>query len=491
MLTGFIRVACVCLVVLATASPIFAADGRKRPNVLLIIADDLRTELGCYGSPAKTPHIDRLAKRGMLFERAYCQQALCNPSRSSFLSGQRPDTLGLWCNGIHFRDLKPNVVTLPELFKKNGYVTRDVGKIFHNWHTAVKGDPQAWSAPEFLHYENHASDKPLLPGMKVEALKELAKAPKCTQVDVPDEAFFDGRVAAEAIRVLEEVQDQPFFLAVGFWKPHAPFNAPKKYWDLYDRAALPKLEARRPTKGPEIARHDGRELLGFDDTRIELTADQAAEWRHGYFANTSYMDTQVGKLLDALQKSKAAENTLVVFMSDHGYHLGEHHLWAKTSCYELDARVPLIIIPPGGANAGSRVSSLIELVDLYPTLAGCCGLTVGQRLDGVSLAPLLKEPTSKWKEAAFTQHPRPAYYDRTPSKTPSHMGYSVRTPTVRYTEWRDWTSGKVTARELYEHDRDPQELNNSVDKPIDPAALAKAVAALHEQFPPAVPPSKR
>jgi iduronate 2-sulfatase len=481
----------LALLAVNSATSLGAQFTFKRPNVLFIVADDLRTELGCYGSPAKTPHIDALAKRGVLFERAYCQQALCNPSRSSFLTGQRPDALGLWCNGIHFRDLKPNVVTLPELFKKNGYVTRDCGKIFHNWHTTVKGDPQAWSAPEFLFYENHANDTPQLPGKKPADFMNLAAAPKCTQVDVPDEAFFDGRVAAEAIKVLAEVKDKPFFLAVGLWKPHAPFNAPKKYWDMYNRAELPKLDVRKPESGPDIARHDSRELLGFDDTRIEVTADQAAEWRQGYFANTSYMDAQLGKVIEALKQSGVENNTLIVFVGDHGYHLGEHEQWGKTSCYELDAHVPLIIIPPSGSSAGRRVSSLVELVDLYPTIASYCNLAVDQKLDGTSLLPLLKDPTSKVKEAAFTQHPRPAYYDRTPSKTPTHMGYSVRTPAVRYTEWRDWTTGKVTARELYEHERDPRELVNCVERPADPGALAKAVAALHEQFPPATPPAKR
>ena len=455
----------------------------KRPNVLLIIADDLRTDLGCYGSVAKTPHIDALTRRGVLFERAYCQQALCNPSRSSFLTGQRPDKFGLWSNGVHFRDLAPKVVTLPELFKANGYVTRDVGKIFHNWHTVVKGDPQSWSAPEFLHYENHANDKPLFFLPTDIPPKNHSVAPKSTRMDVPDNAFFDGRVAEEAIRVLHEVKDKPFFLAVGFWKPHAPFNAPKKYWDLYDRASLPKLDARRPRNGPEIARHDGRELLGFDDTRIELSAADAAEWRHGYLANTSYMDAQVGKVLAALAASGAAANTLVVFMSDHGYHLGEHDLWAKTSCYEYDARVPLIIVPPG-SKTGAKAQGLVELVDLYPTIADLCNLKSTQRVDGVSLRPMLADPAATVKQAAFTQHPRPAYYDRTPSKTPTAMGYSVRTNQVRYTEWRDWQSGEVIARELYEHGSDPQELVNSIDSSTQAAALRFATAALQEQFPP-------
>lgn len=465
------------------------AESTQRPNILLIVADDLRPELGCYGSVAKTPHIDALAKRGVRFERAYCQQALCNPSRSSFLTGQRPDTLGLWCNGTHFRDLRPNVVTLPELFKKNGYTTRDVGKIFHNWHTEVKGDPQSWSKPEFLHYANHGEDLPMVASR--ELLKNYATSPKSTRVDVPDEAFYDGRVANEAVRVLNEIQREPFFLAVGFWKPHFPFNAPKKYWDLYDGVELPKLNAACPRNGVEIAQHDGRELLGFDKTRIKISEADTAEWRQGYFANTTYMDAQVGEVLAALAKSSAADNTLIVFVGDHGYHLGEHEQWGKTSCYELDARVPLVVVSPGSKAAGTSVASVVELVDLFPTIAGLCGLKSEQKLDGVNLSPLLGDPHAKLKSAAFTQHPRPSYYDRTPSKTPSAMGYSVRTADVRYTEWRDWQTGKVLAGELYDHRSDPQELSNVVDSPADRALLKVAVSVLHEQFPPEIPPAKR
>jgi iduronate 2-sulfatase len=202
------------------------------------------------------------------------------------------------------------------------------------------------------------------------------------------------------------------------------------------------------------------------------------------------MDAQVGKVLDALRNSGAADNTLIVFMSDHGYHLGEHDLWAKTSCYDLDAHVPLIFVPPGAKRAGERVASVVELVDLYPTIAGICGLQSGQNLAGTSLQPLLNDPQAAVKQAAFTQHPRPAYYDRTESKTPTAMGYSVRTVDVRYTEWREWSTGKVLARELYDHRTDAQELTNVADSPPDATVFQPAVAALHQQFPPNVAPAR-
>ncbi len=307
----------------------------------------------------------------MRFERAYCQQAVCNPSRSSFLSGQRPDTLHLWNNGTHFREKNPDVVTLPEHFKANGYTTRCVGKIFHNWHTREKGDRQSWSADEFLHYANHGDDKPQVKGVLPENLAKLADwnygATTVTECrDVPDEAYYDGRVAVEAVKVLKEVKDKPFFLAVGFWKPHAPFNAPKKYWDLYDRGKLPKLDPARPKNAVDIAFHDSREVLLIPPKSRTPTPEQAAEMRHGCFANVSFMDAQVGKVLAALSETGLDKNTVVVFISDHGYHVGEHALWGKTACFEYDARVPMIFATPDGRPGAMK--SLAELIDLFPTL---------------------------------------------------------------------------------------------------------------------------
>ncbi|MCE9608532.1 MAG: sulfatase [Planctomycetia bacterium] len=452
-----------------------------RPNVLFIMADDLRAELGTAEVPAKTPNLDRLASRGVVFQRAYCQQALCNPSRSSLLTGLRPDTLGLWNNKTHFRELKPEVVTLPEAFKNAGYATRNVGKIFHNAHTAVHGDRQSWSSPEFLYYAKHGDDKPKVDG---EPPLDVAKAPNCERRDAPDNAYYDGQVADEAIRVLGEIQNGPFFLAVGFWKPHAPFNAPTKYWGMYDRDLLLKVDPTWPTKSPGIASHDSRELLGIPPKQLTLTPEQIAEMRHGYFANTSYMDAQVGKVLAALDASPAARSTIVVFCADHGYHIGEHGLWGKTSCFELDARVPLIISVPGSARAGARTTSLVELVDLYPTLAALCGVTAPAALEGTNLGPLLSaDPAGALKSAAFTQHPRPAYYDRTEKGTPDAMGYSVRTERVRYTEWREWPSGKVIARELYDHERDVKELHNVIDNVELQATADEAAKLVRKQFP--------
>lgn len=483
------------LVALAALAAAAGAEPKKL-NVLFVVADDLRNDLGCYGSHAKTPNLDALATSGLRFDRAYCQQAVCNPSRSSFLTGKRPDTLHLWVNGTHFREKNPDVVTLPQWFKANGYETRGVGKIFHNWHTKVKGDRRSWTADEFLHYANHGADKPqvtgeLPPNRALDIGRNYGEVPLCERRDVPDEACYDGRVAAEAVKTLKAVADRPFFLAVGFWKPHAPFNAPKKYWDLYDPAKLPAFDPNRPAGAPDIAFHDSREILGVPPKRIEPSAAQVREMRHGYFANISYMDAQVGKVLAALDELKLRDRTVVVFVADHGYHLGEHTLWAKTSCFEYDARVPLIVSAPGMKAAGQATTALAELVDLFPTLTDVAGLKRPAGLDGVSLVPVLTDPTKTVKEAAFTQHPRPAYSDRTPSGLPDAMGYSARTATGRYTEWRDWKTGQLVGSEYYDHTRDPAETANRINDPKQADAIRAAKKALRGQFPPDTPPSKR
>ncbi|MBI3879231.1 MAG: sulfatase [Verrucomicrobia bacterium] len=453
------------------------------------MADDFRAELATYGSSARTPNLDRLARRAVQFDRAYAQQAVCNPSRSSMLTGRRPDTLGLYVNGTHFRELKPDVTTLPLWFKEHGYTTRCVGKIFHNWHTKEHGDPRSWSAPEFLHYANHGEDDaqvsgPLPPNFATTTTGfGYAKNGICECRDVPDEAYYDGRVAAEAVRVLREVKSAPFFLAVGFWKPHAPFNAPKKYWNLYDRAKIPPLDPRRPAGAPDIAFHQSTEVLGPATNRPPLEPGQIAEMRHGYFANISYMDAQLGKVLDALDRSGVGERTIVVFVADHGYHIGEHTLWGKTSNFEYDARVPFFIALPQSNHAGKRTSSLVELLDLFPTLVELCNLPKPEGLEGTSLVPILRDPTKTVKPGSFTQHPRPAYYDREPDKQPKAMGVSVRTASVRYTEWRDWKSGETIARELYDNAQEPAELQSLVGDPRLAKEQKEAEEILRKQFP--------
>lgn len=467
-------------IALLAARPGGAAAAAARPNVLFIAADDLRNDLGCYGDPlARTPNLDRLAARGVVFDRAYCAQALCNPSRASLMTGRRPDRLRVWDLQTHFRDVIPDIATLPQHFMRNGYFAQNIGKIFHNWRTEIHGDPESWSVPADLHFASHWHDKPEVEG-DLPPNEAIDFACECR--DVPDEAYYDGRVArlaVEALRGRAALSGQPFFMAVGFWKPHAPFNAPKRYWDLYRRkdVSLPS-NPDWPAGAPDIARHDGRELLrrrgGPDAGKTRgMTADETRELRHGYLAAISYLDAQVGRVLDELDRLGLTDSTIVAFWSDHGFHLGEHALWAKTSNFELDARVPLILAAPG-IPGGTRTRALAELLDLYPTLADLAGLPPPVGVDGVSLAPVMRDPSASVKPAALTQHPRPAYY----TGSPEIMGYSIRTDRHRYTEWRDWSTGAIVARELYDHATDPDETRNAAHDPASADVLASAAVLM-------------
>lgn len=468
---------------------ILASSFAAQPlNVLFIAADDLRNDLGCYGhTEVKTPHLDRLAKRGLVFNKAYCQQAVCNPSRASIMTGKRLDALRVWDLPTHFRTHAPDAITLPQHFKKSGYFTQNIGKIFHNWIHEVQGDPASWSVPAVMHFASHGTDKAEVEG---ELPPSSAKDVKCECRDVPDEAYFDGRVAKLAVEALEQRQAkaEPFFLAVGFWKPHSPFNAPKKYWDMYRREdiAMPK-NPEWPQDAPRIAWHNSREILGEGKKARKVTDENIREMRHGYLANISYMDAQIGKVLDALDRLKLTDSTVIVFWSDHGYHLGEQSLFAKTSNFELDARVPMIISTPQMKTAGQRTEALAELMDLYPTLADLCALPKPIGTHGVSLAPVLADPAATVREAALTQHPRPAYYNSAPDKTPTHMGYTIRSATHRYTEWRDWKTGQTTDRELYYHTADPDETRNLAGHDEQKAVVAKHAALLETMKPIVVP----
>lgn len=466
-----IRLCCLLLFVGGRACP------AQPPNVLFIAVDDMRCDLGCYGHPEViTPNLDRLARSAVRFERAYCQQALCNPSRASLLTGLRPDTLGIWNLTRGLREARPETVTLPQLFRQQGYFTQGIGKIFHNWRTKLKGDPLSWSVPARMHFARHDDDLPQVAG---QLPADQARAPRCHCLDVPDDAYFDGRIAASAVDVLQQRADkqQPLFLAVGFWKPHLPFNAPRKYWDMYERSAirLPATPAR-PALAPDIAFHDSREILraAGDDG---LNDRDVRELRHGYLAGISYVDAQVGRLLETLEQTGLRDRTIIVFWSDHGFHLGENALWCKTSNFERDARVPLLISVPG-ETAGAVCETPVELVDLYPTLAELCDLTLPASLDGRSLVPVLKKPHRHEPRYAWTQHPRPAYY----KGQPEVMGVSVRGRDLRYTEWRDFATGAVLTREAYRYGPAFSEQENVIDR-LPPAVRNELEQQLREKFP--------
>jgi iduronate 2-sulfatase len=448
----------------------------QRRNVLFIVVDDLQPALGCYGdSLAYTPNIDRLAARGVVFERAYCQEAVCAPSRSSVLTGLRPDALKVWGLTRHFRDGNPGVVTLPEYFRRNGYATASAGKIYHD--PKSHQDPASWSIPARYNVtENRQGHKYVLP-------KNLGggKGAATERLNVADSAYIDGKVADAALQLLHTVKDSAFFLAVGFRRPHLPFSAPDKYWRLHDGKRFIVHNDRNPQHVPPIALHNSEELRGYRGMPKQgPLSDQAAQHlRQGYYAAVSYVDAQIGRLLAELQRLHLLENTVIVLWSDHGYHLGQQGLWCKSTNFENAARVPLIIADPAARQKGARAKGLVELVDIYPTLLDICRLPAGRNLAGTSLRPLVygnANTKAGHKDFALSQFIRP-YKALFRDDDIAVMGYSLRTERYRYTEWRKMGSDTVVARELYDHEQDPAETINIAD-----VGGPKATTVLHAQL---------
>jgi len=416
------------------------AQGGAPPNVLFVAVDDLRHDCGCWGHPlVRTPHIDRLAAGGMRFDRSYCQHTICNPSRSSFLTGLRPGTTGVHDNRTPLRSQLPDVITMPQQFRKNGYRTVRLGKIFHGG----MDDEGAWDVstdfrPTPLGH-NKGEGRNLTGGTLRWCTWRAAEG--------ADEDQPDGQIAAEAIRQLQAHRDRPFFLAVGFHKPHDPFIAPKSYFEPYplDRITLPPEApaSAEPAPGPTRGGGFARAFDAFTDReRLEFT--------RAYYACTTFMDAQLGKVLAALERLGLAERTVVVFLSDHGYHLGERNWWNKNTLFEHACRSPLLIRAPGITTPGRPTRCLVEFVDLFPTLADLCGVSPPQGLQGCSLVPLLRDADHAVKAAAFTEVSRGQF-----------MGYSVRTDRWRYTEWE----GGKRGAELYDHEDDPNEWHNRAADP--------------------------
>ena len=431
----------------------------NRKNVLFIAIDDLRPALRCFGDPvAITPHIDTLARRGVIFNRAYCQLAVCAPSRHSLLTGLRPDTIKVWDLGTHFREALPEAVTLPQAFKEAGYSTRSIGKILHG-SGAPSQDPPSWSVDPIL----DTNREPELRYARAENLKGSGlKRNSSEAASVEDDYYIDGLICRETITTLKEYAEsgESFFLAVGFKKPHLPFCAPQRYWELYDREAisLPASMAH-PRKAPEFAVRSWGELEGYRDIakKGSLTMAQVKELRHGYYACVSYIDAQVGRLMETLEASGLLETTVICLWGDHGFHLGEQGLWTKANNYEWSTRVPLLIADPG--REAGKTEALVELVDVYPTLVELCELPIGSQLEGQSLVPLLKDPDKPWAESAMSQYPRAKQGNRH-SRHGDFMGYTIRTRDYRYVEWRNSDTGDAVAVEFYDHLKDPDETIN-------------------------------
>ena len=355
----------------------------------------------------------------------------------------------------HFRAALPDVVTLPQHFKNNGYFAQGIGKIFHNYNDTQ--DPDSWSVPHTFERISHFGDYALPKNRR-------GRPTVAERAAAEDEAYVDGQVASQAVDALRKIKGKPFFLAVGFLKPHSPYNAPERYWALYDDKEIPRPRFRlRPRGAPHFALYDYRELRGFGDVPGygAIPDALARRMRQGYYAATSFVDAQIGKILDELKRLGLEENTHVVFWSDHGYHLGEHDHWTKVTAYELDARVPLIIAAADRRQAGRSTSALVELLDIYPTLCDLAGLRCPGGLEGESLEPLLRDPSARVKSAAFTQVLRPW-----PNRgTKEIMGYSVRTDRYRYVEWVRFEDGAVAGRELYDELTDADETENIAGLP--------------------------
>ena len=496
-----------------------ASVGEEKPNILFIAVDDLRPELGCYGNDEiKTPNFDALAKEGMVFTNTYCQAAACAPSRASLMTGFRPDTTRVWSLGEEFRKINPNIITMPQHFKKFGYHTVSMGKIFHNHMPDVVSfdepdlKPEEYMTPEMVDRdpESFYYDEDLKKELAEVREKRLKKNPRayaggwaygksweCS--DAPDNAFYDGAQTDLAIETLKRLKkkNQPFYFALGYFRPHLPFVAPKKYWDLYDRNKLSLAKNPYiPIDSPGMAMNSCYELGGCYDlewvkhpAKEKLPEETARLLKHGYYASVSYVDACLGRLMKGLKDEGLDKNTIVVIWGDHGWKLGEHGSWCKQTNYNIDTRVPLIVRMPGKKQTGGECEELVELVDLFPTLCDLADINIPGNMEGLSFKPLLKNPDREWKSAVFSQ------YIHKPKVTldgKCYMGYSMKTKQYHYVEWYHWNNkkkeaGELAAIELYDNKSDGDENVNIAGKPENEIIIRKLSAQLKAGWREALP----
>lgn len=487
------------------------ALNKDKFNILFIAIDDLKPILGCYGdSLIKTPNIDKLAQMGIVFKNTYCQQAISGATRASLLTGLRPDHTRVYDLTTKIREINPDIITLPEHFKNAGYITCGVGKIFHPDNVIKEDEEKSWSIPYLT--INDCYDKeygiPVGKGYQDPETKRLYKKyqqeaiklglskkkgntyvktrimPSTECLDIPDNAYQDGAITIKAQQQLTRLAsaNKPFFMAVGYIKPHLPFTAPKKYWDLYQRNQIPIAEFQENAKNSNpISYHTSGELRQYTDipqwcsftdikTGIDLNIEKQRELIHGYYACISYIDTQIGILMDTLEKLNLMNNTIIILWGDHGWHLGDHRLWNKHSNFEQATKVPLIIYTPNFKPG--NVTSLAEFVDIYPTLCDLTGINIPQWIDGISLKPAMKNKNKQLHTYVVSQYPRElSKEEMRTNKFPTNkiMGYSIRTEKYRYTLWinihetkRHFNKNNIYAEELYDYEVDPLETINLV-----------------------------
>jgi arylsulfatase A-like enzyme len=472
----------------------------ERLNVLFIAVDDLRPQLGCYGYPGViTPSIDQLASRGTVFNRAYCQAAVCRASRASLLLGVRPDTTEIWSNGSrhkHFRNHLPNIVTLPQHFKDHGYHSQSLGKIFHGafvvrnrWNDPASwSEPAWWPEPRYYYTEEGVKvarqvfarkAKPL--GVSVdEWVHHFVLGLSHEAPEVEDSVLYDGQIADRGIETLRKIQHEPFFLALGFIRPHLPFIAPKKYWDMYPPDKVKVADNRQPPRDvPPMALTNWghpRTYTDFPD-HGEPSDGLVLQLTRGYSACVTYIDAQIGRVLDELDRLGLRDNTIVVLWGDHGWHLGENHIWGKATNFELSTRAPLIVSHPQAKAKKHRTDALVEFVDIYPTVCELAGLPLPDHLEGTSFAPLLDQPDRPWKAAAFSQYPHGSF-----------TGRSIRTDRYRFTRWTPTNkANQIAGRELYDHQSDPAENVNIAGRPEHEELVKRLSAQLEAGWRAALP----
>jgi iduronate 2-sulfatase len=476
---------------LSLATVALAANA-ARPNVLLLCVDDLKPLLGCYGDPlAKTPNLDRLAARGTRFDLAYCNQSVCAPSRNNLLLGSRSTSLGIYGLAQNFRTAVPDAVTMTQHFMRHGWRTEAVGKVLHSGH-GNHDDDASWSVPtmkdkvvEYLDPKNSAGgqltrEEALFTNQKLGEIRSLPRGAAWESMDVADNAYADGRIADEGIRRLRaarERRDTPFFLALGFVRPHLPLTAPKKYWDLHDPQAFPLAPRQRDPEGaPAYAGKVGGEIVAYDPLTIENLREEETQRRllHAYYACISFMDAQLGRVLDELDRLKLRDSTIIVLWGDHGWHLGDHGYWTKHTNYEQANRIPLLIVAPGITRPGSVTRQLAETVDVFPTLAELAGLPAPrgpQAIDGVSLVPVLRDPERRVRDHAYHAYPRG-----------ERLGRAVRTERYRLVEWKRPGAPADTAEfELYDYAADPAESRNLAGEQPAVVADLRRILARHPE----------